>query len=97
MNDMTSSLDEQYKKQYKWRDWATVFKLMPPLNKCAVLDLGCGIGDQTALLSERGARVIGIDQDRALLEQAQKQNIVNSRFIEANIDCLKQKNHTSNC
>ena len=87
---MPSSLSAQYKKQYKWRDWATVFKLMPSLNKLTILDLGCGIGDQTALLSQRGASVIGIDQDSELLEQARKKNILNSKFIEANIADLSK-------
>ena len=38
-----------------------VFDALPPLAGQVVLDLGCAVGDQAALLAERGAYVIGID------------------------------------
>jgi 2-polyprenyl-3-methyl-5-hydroxy-6-metoxy-1,4-benzoquinol methylase len=51
------SLSEEYKKQFSWRSWSTVLEQLPPIADCLLLDLGCGVGDQTAQLAERGATV----------------------------------------
>ena len=37
-----------------------------------MLDVGCGAGAVTALLAERGAEVIGVDVDDALLAHARE-------------------------
>ena len=55
------SLSSQYKRQFGWRDWASILKELPPLHGQTVLDLGCGVGDLAAELVARGARVIGCD------------------------------------
>jgi SAM-dependent methyltransferase len=55
------SLSCQYKRQFGWRDWASVLKELPPLHGQTVIDLGCGVGDLAAEFVARGARVIGCD------------------------------------
>ena len=50
-------LVNEYRRQLNWRDWDAVFSALPPLAGLAVLDLGCGVGDQAAELVARGVRV----------------------------------------
>ena len=42
------SLLSDYKRQFGWRDWRTVFDVLPSLDGQSVLDLGCGVGDLAA-------------------------------------------------
>jgi ubiquinone/menaquinone biosynthesis C-methylase UbiE len=44
------------------------------------LDLGCGIGDQAAELIARGARVIGVDANEALLDVARSKQLETAEF-----------------
>ena len=50
-----------------------------------VLDLGCAIGEQSAMLTQRGAHVIGIDKNPELLEVARKRQLKNSQFLHGNL------------
>ena len=50
-----------------------------------VLDLGCAIGEQAALLAGRGARVVGIDGDPELLAVARARRIPDSRFLRGDL------------
>ena len=43
-------LSSQYKRQFGWRDWASVLKDLPRLYGQTVTDLGCGVGDLAAEL-----------------------------------------------
>ncbi|MCA9636992.1 MAG: hypothetical protein KC420_13280, partial [Myxococcales bacterium] len=54
-------LGEQYSRQYAWRRWDAILDRLGPIAGQVVLDLGCAIGDQSAALAARGARVIGVD------------------------------------
>ena len=45
-----------------------------------MLDLGCAAGDLAAELESRGARVIGMDNNPELLQQAQARNLVTAEF-----------------
>ena len=74
------SLVNDYKKQYGWRDWPTVFKSLPSLQGKTVLDLGCGIGDLAAELVAHGAYVIGVDVNEELIHEAQSRQIPNTEF-----------------
>ena len=47
-----------------------ILDLIGPVDGRRVLDLGCGDGVLTATLAERGARAVGIDADRQVLEVA---------------------------
>lgn len=71
---------EEYSRQYSWRSWATVLDALPPLEGRLVLDLGCGIGDLAAALSERGARVTGVDLNEELVGHARGRGIANAQF-----------------
>lgn len=66
------SLLQEYKKQYKWRDWETVYGLLPYFRGMTVLDLGCGPGDQAQILAARKVGVIAIDQNLEFIKEAQK-------------------------
>jgi len=74
------TLSDEYKRQFEWRSWGTIFDALPELGGRTVLDLGCGLGDQAAALASRGARVIGVDSDEALLAVARSAKIPNAEF-----------------
>jgi SAM-dependent methyltransferase len=58
---------------------------LPDLQGRVVLDLGCGIGDQTSLLCARGARVLAFDANEELLAVAQSCEIPNAEFRHCNL------------
>lgn len=65
------SLVEEYHRQFPWRDWPRALALCPITGGQRVLDLGCGPGDLSAELADRGVAVTGIDHDPELLAAAQ--------------------------
>jgi ubiquinone/menaquinone biosynthesis C-methylase UbiE len=74
------SLANDYKRQFSWRDWPTIFDALPPLEGQTVLDLGCGVGDLAAEFVARGARVIGVDMNEELLRVARSRQLANAEF-----------------
>jgi len=74
------SIADYYKRQFRWRDWPSIFGALPPLEGRTVLDLGCGVGDQAAELVARGACVIGMDMSQEVLQEAQSRHLPNSEF-----------------
>lgn len=76
-------LIEEYSNQYKWRSWDQAYSLLPDLVDRVVLDLGCGIGKQAADLIDRGAKVIGVDLNEDLLNEARYRCPNNARFINS--------------
>lgn len=66
------SLTEEYRNQFLWRDWPRALSLCPITPGQEILDVGCGVGDVSALLAARGLRVTGIDRSPELLAVAQK-------------------------
>ena len=78
-------LATEYRRQRAWRDWEGAFSLLPPLEGRTVLDLGCGVGDQTAELAGRGALVIGLDGNQELLGAARARGIANAEFRRADL------------
>jgi SAM-dependent methyltransferase len=82
------SLSDEYKRQFAWRPWSEVIALLPPLGGKTVLDLGCGIGDQAAVLADRGARVVGVDTNQELLAVARSRGIPNAEFRIADLRTL---------
>jgi len=74
------SLSSDYKRQFGWRDWPTIFDALPSLQGQTVLDLGCGVGDLAAVFVARGAHVIGFDMNDELLCEARSQRIPNAEF-----------------
>jgi SAM-dependent methyltransferase len=74
------TLADDYKRQFAWRDWSSIFAALPSMAGQTVLDLGCAVGDQAAELARRGARVIGIEMDEALLHEARSRSLENVEF-----------------
>lgn len=75
----------QYREQTRWRRWDQAMSALPLEPGQFVLDLGCAIGEQAALLARRGARVIGIDRDPDLLAIARGRRIPGSRFLRGDL------------
>ena len=81
----TVNIIDQYSRQYQWRCWDAVFKKLPDLNGQQVLDMGCAIGDQSADLAARGARVLGIDNNEPFIKHASARKIPGAEFRVADI------------
>lgn len=86
------TLVEEYRNQLQWRRWARVLDELPAMDGKVVLDLGCGVGDQAAALVARGARVIGIDTNEALLDAARARCIPHTEFRNADLRALSPVN-----
>lgn len=83
------SLADDYRRQLPWRSWTTVLDALPSVAGSTVLDLGCAIGDQAALLAERGANVVGIDANDELLAVAKARGIPNADFRHGDLRNLE--------
>jgi SAM-dependent methyltransferase len=81
-------LSDEYKRQFAWRSWDTIFDLLPPLTGATVLDLGCAVGDQAHELVARGASVIGFDSNQELLAAARARGIVRAEFRHGDLTAL---------
>lgn len=74
------NLSEDYRRQFGWRDWPSVFAALPRIEGSTVLDVGCGIGDQAAELVARGAKVLGVDLDESLVSEARVRGLKGATF-----------------
>src|SRR5215471_7015608 len=76
------SLAAEYRQQFGWRSWNLIFQQLPLRWGQTVLDMGCGIGDQARELEARGCKVIGLDANEELINEATsaKQSIANSEL-----------------
>lgn len=63
----------RYQKQhsYVWQHGAGLLEMLNPQPEESVLDLGCGTGQLAQQITEKGASVIGLDRDPAMITQAQ--------------------------
>mgnify|MGYP003387232255 CR=1 FL=1 len=82
------SLAEEYKRQFKWRDWSKVLDLCPIVPGQLVLDLGCGPGDLSNELAARGCIVTGVDANEELLSIARQECKTNGSFIQCDLSSL---------
>ena len=83
------SLAGDYRRQLSWRSWAAILDALPSVAGSNVLDLGCAIGDQAVLLTERGANVIGIDANEGLLAVARARNIAKAEFRHGDLRSME--------
>jgi ubiquinone/menaquinone biosynthesis C-methylase UbiE len=69
-----------------------ILDFIGPVEGRRILDLGCGDGLLTSTLEERGARAIGVDVDRAMLQAASARSARGQghspRFVEGRIEQL---------
>ena len=86
------TLLEEYKNQNIWRDWERYIKKLPLNKNQTVYDLGCSIGVVSELLSPQVKKVVGFDNDKYLLEEANRQKQNNCEFILENIFTLNPIN-----
>ena len=52
---------------------ADMLELLNPQPGERIIDLGCGTGPLTAMIAERGARVLGLDQSPEMIAAARQQ------------------------
>ncbi len=74
---------DQYsgKHAYVWQLGAALIDLLDPQPGEHILDLGCGTGQLTAQIADRGALVTGFDKSAAMLEQARR-SYPHLKFVE---------------
>jgi SAM-dependent methyltransferase len=84
------SLAADYKKQFAWRDWPSIFEALPLLQGKTILDLGCAVGDQAAEFVDRGAHIIGIDINEELLQEARSRRLPNAEFRNCDLRQLPE-------
>ena len=84
------NLAEEYKRQKSWRPWPEIYAALPSIDGQTVLDLGCNVGDQAAELAARGARVLGIDANAELLEEARSRRIPGAEFRHADLSDVRE-------
>lgn len=68
------NITHEYQRHSGWRNWNTYVNQLPIVSSDLILDLGCGTGDVSILLSERASTVIGIDINKDLIEFASREN-----------------------
>lgn len=85
MTDWNPSLYLQYGAE-RTRPAAELLARIALNDVSSIVDLGCGPGNSTALLHQRwpSARIVGVDNSPAMLEQA-RVAVPECRFIEADI------------
>lgn len=76
---------------YIWQHGASLLSQLGPQAGEQILDLGCGTGQLTAQIAASGAVVMGIDSDRAMIEQA-KSNYPDLTFQVGDAACFALRN-----
>ncbi|MDA8792144.1 class I SAM-dependent methyltransferase [Bacteriovoracaceae bacterium] len=92
--NMKDTLLDQYKKQWKWKNWSSLYDLLPNISDSIVYDIGCAHGDHSEILSNRGATVIGLDDNQDLLNYAEQRNISRASFLNCDIGEIDKINLT---
>lgn len=82
------NLSSEFRQQFGWRAWPEILNALPPVGGQVVLDVGCAVGDQAAELVARGARVIGVDIDDKLIEEARSRKLANADFRQFDLRTL---------
>ncbi len=65
-------------------DWvlgfANVFKCLQSVSGKTILDYGCGTGKFSRFLRDNGAKVIGVDVSKKMLDEAEAQDVTNINY-----------------
>lgn len=72
-----------------------MYELLAPVSEGKYIDIGCGTGNYTAALSQKGLHMKGIDPSERMLEQALKKHS-NIDFIKASSEQLPFENNSFN-
>jgi trans-aconitate methyltransferase len=70
------------KHSYVWQFGAGLIDVLAPREGERILDIGCGTGQLTAEIANRGAQVVGLDSSTNMLGQA-RQNYPGQKFVLA--------------
>jgi trans-aconitate methyltransferase len=73
-NNYAMTLADEYTNQNIWRNWKSYIEVLPVKDTDIILDLGCGTGHVAKLLSEKVMKVISIDGNIKLLDEAKRIN-----------------------
>ncbi len=76
---------EEYRRQFEWRRWDRVFRILPDVSAANILDLGCGVGDLAAEFVRHGALVTGLDGDAELIRFASERGLAGAQFRVADL------------
>lgn len=79
------SLAAEYRQQFNWRPWRDILEEVPSRPDQTILDLGCGIGDQARELASRGGKVIGVDANQELIDEAILDHPSNCEFLNCEL------------
>lgn len=79
---------KEYINQNTWRDWERYLVNLPLSENQLVYDLGCSIGTVSKLLAKEVRKVVGFDNDKDLLDEANKRKENNCEFVLENIFTL---------
>lgn len=60
------------KHSFVWKLGSSVVELLAPQPGQRILDVGCGTGQLTAQIVETGAKVVGLDNSPAMIEEARR-------------------------
>ncbi|MGL5175681.1 MAG: methyltransferase domain-containing protein [Cetobacterium sp.] len=82
------TLKEEYQIQQKYRKWTNIANKLPLNNNQTILELGCGIGEFSEILSEKVHQVIAVDINSEFLEILKNKNINNINIIQNDIHDL---------
>lgn len=72
----------QDKHSFVWRYGASLLEILAPQAGERILDVGCGTGQLTADIAQRGADVVGLDKSPVMLADARK-NFPDLSFVLA--------------
>jgi trans-aconitate methyltransferase len=78
----------QSSHSFVWERGRGLVELLAPQTGERILDIGCGTGQLTAEIAGAGAKVVGIDNSAAMIEQA-RANFPELRFEQADVRSLK--------
>jgi ubiquinone/menaquinone biosynthesis C-methylase UbiE len=80
---------KEYINQNNWRDWERYLEKLPLNKDQVVYDLGCSIGAVSNLLAKKTKEVVGFDNNKFLLDEANKRKENNCEFVLDNIFTLE--------
>lgn len=78
----------EYIIQNNWREWERYLERLPLNKNQIVYDLGCSIGAVSNLLAKKAKEVVGFDNNKFLLDEANKRKESNCKFVLDNIFTL---------